>query len=309
MSHPQDESQALGDLAARQLANATKTNAQLATITPRWLLDLLQWVPVEAGIYRVNRVVNPEGVSIHVAEGETGLDDELPQTYVDYETNPREFTLRPISTILDIRTRVSDLYSSPHNQVAEQLRLTIETIKEHQESALINNPEYGLLAQAVDEQRVATLHGPPTPDDLDGLITKVWKSPGFFLTHPLAVAAFGREATRRGVPPATVSLFGSQFLTWRGIPIIPSDKVPVTDAKTKVLLIRTGAERQGVVGLFQPGLDGESQTPGLSVRFSGIDRSGVASYLVTLYTSLAALTDDALAVLDDVAIDNFYDYA
>lgn len=309
MTNPQNESQALSDLAARQLANATKTNAQLETITPRWLLDLLQWVPVEAGIYRVNRVANPEQVSVHVAEGEGDLDGVLPQTYVDYETHPREFTLRPISTVLDIQTRVADLYSSPHNQIAEQLRLTIETIKEHQESALINNAEYGLLSQTIPEQRVATRNGPPTPDDLDGLITKVWKSPGFFLTHPLGVAAFGREATRRGVPPATVSLFGAQFLTWRGIPIIPSDKVPLEEGKTKFILLRTGAERQGVVGLFQPGLEGESQTPGLSVRFSGINRAGVSSYLVTLYTSLAALTDDALAVLDDVAVDNFYDYS
>ena len=309
MTNPQNESQVLSDLAARQLANATKTNAQLETISPRWLLDLLQWVPVEAGIYRVNRVVNPDQVSVHIADGASGLDDELPKTYVDYETNPREFTLRPISTILDIRTRVSDLYSSPHNQVAEQLRLTIETIKEHQESALINNPEYGLLSQVTAAQRVDTLTGPPTPDDLDGIITKVWKSPGFFLTHPLGVAAFGREATRRGVPPATVSLFGSQFLTWRGIPIIPSDKVPVEDSKTKFILIRTGVERQGVVGLFQPGLEGESQTPGLSVRFTGIDRTGVASYLVTLYTSLATLTDDSLAVLDNVSVDVFHDYS
>ncbi len=62
---------------------------------------------------------------------------------------------------------------------------------------------------------------PPTPDDLDALITKVWKTPSFFLTHPLAIAAFGREATYRGVPPVVVSLFGAQFITWRGIPLIP----------------------------------------------------------------------------------------
>jgi hypothetical protein len=43
---------ALGDHAARQLANATKTVPQLSTITPRWLTHLLQWIPVEAGIYR-----------------------------------------------------------------------------------------------------------------------------------------------------------------------------------------------------------------------------------------------------------------
>jgi hypothetical protein len=269
-------------------------------------LHLLSWVPVEAGIYRVNRVVNPEQVAIHADEG-AGTEEPLPQTYVDYETNPREYTLRAISTLLDVHTRVSDLYSSPHDQVTQQLRLTIETIKERQEFELVNNAEYGLLSQVTPEQTIQTLAGAPTPDDLDALITKVWKTPGFLLTHPLGVAAFGREATYRGVPPVVVSLFGAQFITWRGIPIVPSDKVPVEDGKTKFILVRTGEERQGVVGLFQPGLVGE-QAPGLSVRFTGINRNAIASYLVTLYSSLAVLTDDALAVLEDVAVDQFHEY-
>ena len=55
---------ALGDNAARQLANATKTVPQLETISPRWLTHLLQWVPVEAGIYRVNKVRNPESIKV-----------------------------------------------------------------------------------------------------------------------------------------------------------------------------------------------------------------------------------------------------
>lgn len=304
MSADQTESQALGDLAAQQLANATKTVPQLSTITPRWLLHLLQWVPVEAGIYRVNRVINPERVTVQVGEAD---DQPLPSTYVDYQTNPREITLRSISTIVDIHTRVSDLYSSPHDQVTQQLRLTIETIKEQQESELVNNPEYGLLSQVVPEQTLSTISGPPTPDDLDSLLTKVWKTPSFILTHPLGVAAFGREATRRGVPPVVVSLFGGQFITWRGIPIIPSDKVPVEDGKTSFIAVRTGEERQGVVGLFQPGLVGE-QSPGLSVRFNGINRQAIASYLVSLYSALAVLTDDALAVLEGAEIGVFHEY-
>jgi hypothetical protein len=295
---------ALGDGAARQLANTTKTVPQLATITPRWLVNFLQWIPVEAGIYRLNKVKNPNDVKVACAEHDEA---ELPQTFVDYEDQPREYFLNAITTILDIHTRVSDLYSSPHDQIKEQLRLTIEAIKEHQESQLINSPDYGLLANVVDEQRILPLYGPPTPDDLDELITKVWKEPAFFLTHPLAIAAFGRECTRRGVPPPTVSLFGSQFLTWRGLPLIPSDKVPVSDGKTKVLLLRVGDKRQGVVGLFQPGLPGE-QTPGLSVRFMGINRSAIASYLISLYCSLAIHTDDAVALLDDVEIGKYHDY-
>jgi hypothetical protein len=296
---------ALSDSAARQLANTTKTVPQLSTITPRWLVHLLQWVPVEAGIYRLNKVRNPEAVKIACAKRDEA---ELPQTFVDYEDRPREYYLNAVTTILDIHTRVSDLYSSPHDQIKEQLRLTIETIKEHQESELINNADYGLIANVIEPQRITPLGGAPTPDDLDELLSRVWKEPAFFLTHPLAIAAFGRECTRRGVPPPTVSLFGSQFVTWRGFPLIPSDKVPLTDGKTKILLLRVGETRQGVVGLFQPGLPGE-QSPGLSVRFMGINRHAIASYLVSLYCSLAVLTDDAVGLLDEVEVGKYHDYA
>jgi hypothetical protein len=296
---------ALGDAAARQLANATKTVPQLSAITPRWLTHFLQWIPVEAGIYRLNKVRDPEAVKVLCAKRD---ESELPVTYVDYQDQPREYFLNSVATVLDVHTRVSDLYSSPHDQIKEQLRLVIETIKEKQESELINNVDYGLLANVADEQRISTLTGAPTPDDLDDLLTKVWKEPAFFLTHPLGIAAFGRECTRRGVPPPTVSLFGSQFLTWRGIPLIPSDKVPVTDGKTRILLLRVGDKRQGVVGLYQPGLPGE-QGPGLSVRFMGINKNAIASYLISLYCSLAVHSDDALAVLEDVEVGKYHDYA
>ena len=295
---------ALGDNAARQLANATKTAPTLSTISPRWLTHMLQWVPVEAGIYRLNKVKNPQDIQVLCANRDEA---ELPTTFVDYEEAPREYFLNAVSTIVDVHTRVSDLYSSPHDQIKEQLRLAIEAIKEKQEGELINHPDYGLLASVAPDQIVYPLTGAPTPDDLDELLTKVWKEPAFFLTHPLAIAAFGRECTRRGVPPPTVSLFGSQFLTWRGIPLVPSDKVPVADGKTKILLLRVGEKRQGVVGLFQPGLSGE-QSPGLSVRFMGINRNAIASYLISLYCSLAVHTDDALAVLEDVEIGKYHDY-
>jgi hypothetical protein len=295
---------ALGDVAARQLANATKTVPQMSSITPRWLVHCLQWVPVEAGIFRLNRVKDGASVAVECS----GRDERvLPQTYVDYDEAPREIMLSSVNTVVDIHTRVSDLYSVPHNQLGEQLRLTIEAIKERQENELINNPEYGLLSNAGPAQRVATRGGPPTPDDLDDLISRVWKEPAFFLAHPKAIAAFGRECTWRGVPPPTVSLFGSQFLTWRGIPLIPSDKLAVTDGKTNILLIRTGETRQGVIGLYQPNLPGE-QSLGLSVRFMGINHKAIASYLVSLYCSLAVLTDDALGVLTGVEVDTYHVY-
>ncbi|MES1179770.1 MAG: family 2A encapsulin nanocompartment shell protein [Hyphomicrobium sp.] len=300
-----DETQtALGDIAARQLANATKTVPQMSSITPRWLVHFLNWVPVEAGIYRVNKVKDADSVEVACSVRDERV---LPQTYVDYIENPREYLLSAVQTVLDIHTRVSDLYSVPHNQIKEQLRLTIETVKERQESELINNKEYGLLAHAASSQKIKPRAGAPTPDDLDELITKVWKEPAFFLAHPQAIAAFGRECTRRGVPPPTVTLFGSPFITWRGIPLIPSDKIEVKGGKTSILLIRTGEAKQGVVGLFQPGLPGEL-TKGLSVRFMGINDQAIASYLVSLYCSLAVLTDDALGVLENVEVGKYHVY-
>lgn len=295
---------ALGDVAARQLAVATRTVPQLSTITPRWLTHLLNWIPVESGVYRLNKVVDANNVEVDCSNRD---ERELPSTFVDYEDNPREYNLSAVNTVLDVHTRVSDLYSKPYNQISEQLRLTIEIVKERQESELINNTEYGLLSSVSPSQKIKTRLGPPTPDDLDELITKVWKEPGFFLLHPLAIAAFGRECTRRGVPPPTVSLFGSQFITWRGIPLIPSDKLPIVNNKSKIILLRTGESRQGVVGLFQPGLPGE-QSPGLSVRFMGINNKAIASYLVSLYCSLAVLVDDAIAVLEDVDLGNYHEY-
>ena len=295
---------ALGDVAARTLSNATKTVPMMGTITPRWLVHLLQWVPVEAGIYRVNRVKNPSAIEVDCSAKD---EREIPATFVDYEEWGREYVLNAVNTAVDVHTRVSDLYSSPHNQIKEQLRLTIETVKERQESELINNKEYGLLNNVAATQKVKSRTGAPTPDDFDELLTKVWKEPAFFLAHPQAIAAFGRECTRRGVPPPTVALFGSQFITWRGVPIIPCDKLKVTAGKTNILLLRTGESRQGVVGLYQPNLPGQ-QSMGLSVRFMGINHKAIASYLVSLYCSLAVLTDDAIAVLENVDVGNYYDY-
>jgi hypothetical protein len=305
MSNAKEVQSALDDNAARQLANATKTTPQLSIISPRWLVHLLQWTPVEAGIFRLNRVKNPRQVTVTCSKRD---ESEITPTFVDYDEKPREYFLNAVTSVVDVHTRVSDLYNSPHDQIKEQLRLTIETIKERQESELINNAEYGLLASVDDTQRISTLTGAPTPDDMDELLVRVWKEPGFFLAHPLAIAAFGRECTRRGVPPPTVSLFGSQFITWRGVPIIPSDKLPIDEnGKTKILLLRVGEKRQGVIGLYQPGLAGQ-QSPGLSVRFMGIGRNAIASYLISLYCSLAVLTEDALAVLEDVDVSKYHDY-
>ncbi len=239
----------------------------------------------------------------------------LPRSFVDYDETPKQYHLNVMQTVIRLHTRVTDLYNDVFDQLREQLRLTVEGMKEREESEIINDPEFGLLHAAPSSMRISTRTGPPTPDDLDDLLAHVWKEPAFFLAHPLAIAAFGRECTRRGVPPPTVNLFGSPFLTWRGVPLVPSDKLLVNRGSgggraaglTNILLMRVGEPKQGVVGLHQTGIAGE-QVPGLSVRFMGIDEYSTASYLVTLYYSAAVLTEDALAVLENVDVGNYHDY-
>ena len=244
-----------------------------------------------------------------------GGEPKLPTTFVDYEEDPREYHLNTIQTVLQTHTRVTDLYSNKIDQLREQVRLTVEAVKEWEEWEILNNPDFGLLREVAPSQRIPTRSGPPTPDDLDELLSLVWKKPAFFLAHPKAIAAFGRECTRRGVPPPTVNIFGSPFITWRGVPLVPSDKLLINGksnaggnlGSTSILLMRVGEGEQGVVGLQKTGVTGEVE-PGLSVRYMGTNENSIASHLVTRYFSAAVLVEDSIARLDNVLVGNYHDY-
>src|SRR5262245_59166886 len=296
------QSHTLGEAAARQLTNTTKTPPQWVGITPRWLVQLLPWTPVEAGVYRLNRVIDDD-INIKCSPDD---DEDRTIDCVRYEEKPREYVLSTCTKTIEVHTRISDLFRSPMDQTKEQLTIAVEKLKEKQEDELVNNGAYGLLSNIHDSMRVKPRGGGPTPDDLDELIARVWKEPSFFLAHPRAIAAFGRECTRRGVPPPTVTLFGTPMLTWRGLPLVPCDKLHVSGKKTDILLMRTGEKKRGVIGLFQPGLAGEVN-PSLSIRFMGINQKGASQYLLALYCSVAVMVEDALGVLEGVEVDHYHD--
>ncbi|MGP3968370.1 family 2B encapsulin nanocompartment shell protein [Streptomyces sp. 6N223] len=237
---------------------------------------------------------------IALASGHTG-EPVLPGTFVDYELGPREYELSVAQTVLRVHTRVADLYNEPMNQVEEQLRLTIEALRERQESELVNNPEFGLLHNADPRQRIHTRGGPPTPDDLDELLATVWKEPSVILAHPKAIAAFGRECSKRGIYPGSVDVEGHAIPAWRGVPVLPCNKIPVSETGISKIMVMRTAEKQGVVGLHRTGIPDEYQ-PSLSVRFMGINEKALISYLVSAYYSVAVLVPDALGILEDVEI-------
>ncbi|UNO43252.1 family 2B encapsulin nanocompartment shell protein [Streptomyces sp. MST-110588] len=239
--------------------------------------------------------------AISLAAGHSG-EPALPSTFVDYDLAPREYELSVAQTVLRTHTRVGDLYNDPMNQVEQQLRLTIEALRDRQEHEMVNNREFGLLHAADLRQRVRTRSGPPTPDDMDELLATVWKDPGFLLAHPKVIAAFGRECSARGLYPTAVDFMGHSLPSWRGVPIFPCNKIPVTEERTSsVLLLRTGEENRGVVGLHQTGIPDEYE-PGLSVRFMGVNDQAILNYLVSAYYSAAVLVPDALGILEDVEI-------
>jgi hypothetical protein len=89
---------------------------------------------------------------------------------------------------------VTDLYSNRIDQLRQQVRLTVEAVKEREEWEIINHDHFGLLKEVAPIQRINTRKGTPTPDDLDELLSLVWKKPAFFLAHPKAITAFRRRS-------------------------------------------------------------------------------------------------------------------
>jgi hypothetical protein len=302
----------------------TITPCTLLTLSRKELDSILAEVPSLLGEFKKAVDDHLELLTTVNKYGERNIDlvsgfaenVEIPETFVDYSASPREYSLSAVQTVVRVHTRVSDLFNGPYDQLEEQMRLTIEGIKERQEWELVNNKKFGLLHSVAPSFRISTRYGGPTPDDIDELLALVWKKPAFFLAHPKAIAAFGRECTWRGTPPPTLNVFGTPVITWRGVPFIPSDKLEIKSrysshrwlGTTSILLMRIGEADQGVVGLHQTGIPGEI-LPSLSARFMGTDTLGVSSYLLSLYSSCAVLTDDALGVLENVEVGYYHDYA
>ncbi|GGN49094.1 nucleotide-binding protein [Streptomyces albiflavescens] len=237
---------------------------------------------------------------ITLSSGHVG-EAALPGTFADYELQPREYELSVAQTVLRVHSRVADLYNEPMNQTQQQLRLTIEALRERQEYELVNNQDFGLLHNADFDQRISTYSGPPTPDDLDELLS-MRRGTRCLFAHPRAIAAFGRECNKRGIYFGGIELNGHHLPAWRGVPLLPCGKIPVSKANTSsIIAMRTGEDDQGVIGLYQTGIPDEVE-PGLNVRFMGIDEKAIISYLVSTYYSAAVLVPDALGILENVEV-------
>ena len=241
---------------------------------------------------------------------------ELPETFVDYEEKPREYTLSAISTVLDVHTRVSDLYSQPFDQIREQLRLTIESVKERQESELVNSDDYGLLKSAAPSMRVKTRAGPPDTGrsrraDLAGL-----EGAGVLPGAPARdrCVRTGVHATRRSA--------GDGDDVRLAVPHVARHPAhPVRQAARRRQGARGRWGGQDQHPLAAHGREDARESSGSSSRACPASRppvcrsaswgstgGAIASYLISLYCSAAVLTDDALGVLEHVEVGSYHDY-
>ncbi|MEU6849774.1 family 2B encapsulin nanocompartment shell protein [Actinacidiphila alni] len=250
---------------------------------------------------RRQRPVNRRGeADIPMRAGHRG-ETTVGHGFVDYEQAPREYELSLTQTELRVHSRVGDLYNDPMDQTQQQLKLTIEEIRERQEWELVNNRDFGLLHNTDYDQRISTHGGPPTPDDLDELLA-MRRGTNLLLAHPKAITAFFRQCNKRGLMPGTADVNGHAVPGWRGVPLLPCGKIPVSGHHTSsIIALRTGETDQGVIGLLPAALP-EQHQPGLNVRFMGVSTTAVVRYLVTAYYSMAILVPDAVGILENAQL-------
>ncbi len=296
MAEPTNQS-FLNSERARSMAEVSHSPLQQHKISSRWLLKVLPWVDVTSGIYQINR--SEKNAPIYCAAGH---DEEhvLPQNAAIQELEPRQYDLNVTQTILRLHSRVVDLYNKPHDQTAEQIRLAVERLREQQEDEMINNPDFGLLSSACLSQRLKSANNRPTPDALDDLISRR-RNTQFLFAHPRTIAAFGKECNQRGLIIQNIPLGDNLVPSWRGIPLLSCNKIPVKDDTSSIIAIRTGEDNEGVIGL-RPATLPDQYDPGVNIRFMGINEQAIISYLINAYFSIAVLVPSALGILEDVEI-------
>ncbi len=315
---------------AKVISNATKTRPYWGGRSPKWICRVIQGteggcLPVTGGIYQVNQVNQPF-LPIQAQHGGTPLNlpakdlrvqhshqegAEIRSSFVDYSVEPRSIELQTIQSVVQVHRRIVDLYSDQHDQLELQLGIVADYMYETKENLLFNHPDYGLANNVAPKLQLGNA-GAPTPDVLDDMLGRVWKTPEYFVMHPEVLDGFRRELNARGLVPETAQMFGSMFTCWRGLPILPTNKLHLVvdgedlddpqiedreagKATSTILLVRIGEPKQGIVSLYAAGTEGTDRLPFIDVEFMSYDSAAVASYLMTMYAGMAALTPGCMA--------------
>ncbi|WPY01012.1 Cyclic nucleotide-binding domain-containing protein [Candidatus Trichorickettsia mobilis] len=227
-----------------------------------------------------------------------------PDNYPNFIENSTENQLDIIQATITLNTKNNNENYS--QQLDEQLEIAAKKMEDREEWEIINNKKYGLLNNISSAMSCDAQLKPLTPDNFDDLLSLVWNKPSFFLANPKAIAVFAKKCTHNSIVLETVEMFGSSFITWRGVPIIPSNNMVVNNnsgiQSASILLMRIGEKEKGVVGLYK-GNSNLYKTSNLTIEpIADANEDIISKYKITRHFSVFILALDAIAVLRNVSL-------
>ena len=175
--------------------------------------------------------------------------------FVDYELAPREFELSIAQTILRVHTRVQDLFNEPIDQLEQQLRLTIEAMRERQEHELVNNRDSVCCTTRTSASASIPAAAHPPRTTWISCSTRSGRTPASSSRTRKPSPRSATSAAGRASSPETIHVPGGRLSAWRGVPIYPCWKIPISEHRTtSIMVMRTGEADRGVIGLRKTGL-------------------------------------------------------
>ena len=166
------------------------------------------------------------------------------------------------------------------------LEIKIESLKQEAEWELINNKDFGLLNNIAKNLILANNKNLQLLDRLDELISLIYK-PSFFLANPKDIIKIERECNNHNLSMQTVALHGINFMSWRGVPIIPSKAL-----QGNIVILRTGIPDYGIVGICKD-TSNDYNVPGLLIEHIENNK-----YNIKLFLSISVLSNDSIAMLN-----------
>lgn len=259
--------------------------------TPRWMCKFLDEVDIPNGTYQINKAISKGPI-----DRETDEYGNVSEGNIPYIKDPHVVKLYAVETILKIPSTVLDIYNIPHGQLTQQLKLTLEMIMEASEDLSFFHENYGLLPYCKEHDRMLDPESKNLPHILDTMMEHVWIKPSFFVMHQSSLRQLLFDCTSMGIYPSTIDVFGCSFISWRGIPILPSNKLD-NGGKSYIFLMRTGEDVRGVVMLKNSSLT-HNKIKSLSVKEKSTDSKGISSFHIAYYCNVAVLSPDAIICVE-----------